>query len=144
MCPLAVWLMDINEKANLFTFAVTDCTVQTQVIGREITKNYNKMVKGKGHLIQVVYATARYTVHLIHQGPQLITNKEVVLNIFRSLLRKYALEEMKADLEKLIDNLEVFPLLEIRSDLHRDRDIVQFDSQQKEWWKEQTRRAIEQ
>ena len=51
---------------------------------------------------------------------------------------------MKADLEKLIDNLEVFPLLEIRSDLHRDRDIIQFDSQQKEWWKEQTRRAIEQ
>ena len=132
LCPLTVWLFDIIEKANLLTFAITDSTFQTQAIGRLVTKAYNKKVKGKGKVVQLIYGIARYTIHIIHMKQMMINDSHNIINFYKDMLNKYTLEEEQEDVKLFIQKIEVFPIKNIEPFNYRIGNVVHYNSNQRE------------
>ena len=105
-CPLSQWIFELIYRNNLYTFAITDDTIETTHLGRHITKNYMKkvQVKGKAKFLQAAYAVARFTISNIHNKNIYLDSRQtktLLINTFKKFQRESITEEVNLFCENI-------------------------------------------
>ena len=144
-CPLMRWITDILQKALLHAFSVIDDTITTLTIGRKISKAYNSRVKNRGNTVQSLFAISRFFVHTVHLQNTKITNKDILIDIFKNLLNMHTVGETKKDTTKVILSLDFFPVKYISTQDDTNQNInnktIFYSKEQEKLWIAQTVRA---